>query len=887
MQQLTAADIRDFRIRGNFLNWHTLAAQQAGAAAAARPGYSAPILTYQLEGRDEQSLVITEADVPPLVDRDHPERPKQYLALLLNANAGDAEAARELRAAQEQVLLARKLKGTPPNETQFVVPCTSTEPHTERDISQKADFLLKLTRQGYPVPDFVVVTAQAYAQGIAHIEEHVCAAIEQLETIGRRAVRDPDAPLVFAIRCATPFYIPGVMDTFLNVGATETALPRLEAMYGPAAGRRMLLNNLRNICAALEREDVAALATSLHRGASREQLDGALDQLCGVIRQADPRLLEDGYHQAAFLARQAYKHFEENHDLLATLCRSGHAPALILQKMVCTVRGDHAYAGVISSRHTQTGVGMELQTGRNIFGEEMMTGSAEIESTTFDEPATVRDSFPAVHHFAPHLPDLERDFEAPVTIEFAAEATERYQWFALLQLNETGMAGRAALISAVDMHQSGAISRKRVTELVRPYHIKQLTSDSIDQEAFNTLNTFCSGVAVLPRSAVSARIYFSSEAAISAKRRGELVCLCKKNFVPTDTVVMREMDAIISLTSAAIHVVTICQNLGIPALLSVEKHGVELLDDGRLVNSAGREIRQGDWITVSSRRRAVYEGQGKFTAARLLRYMKGEDVGFENEQEAMAFDAIAYAYRYYQQLVKGVQAEQISSLTEIARLVNFELRTEREQAKKLVNGWFDDHEELYVQEVLKSDIGDHLVQSNVFEILSLDRKVRFFKLVAEKCAQEKISGYEAGAFMIGRFLSLRYPVAFWKAFTSAEIALLVNEWVLFEKYMQLLHKVGERKVLHARKKILKEGLDDLHLHPGNVHCLITVKLAGAPLEEAVQALPAWSDPQSVRVLELLQQPYEKFFDFHSRWSVRELEKICEEEKIPVPAGEDA
>jgi hypothetical protein len=120
-----------------------------------------------------------------------------------------------------------------------------------------------------------------------------------------------------------------------------------------------------------------------------------------------------------------------------------------------------------------------------------------------------------------------------------------------------------------------------------------------------------------------------------------------------------------------------------------------------------------------------------------------------------------------------------------------------------------------------------------------------------------------------------------------EIGLLVNEWVLFEKYIQLLHNVGEKKVLHARKKILKEGLDELYLHPGNVHSLMTLKLSGAPLQQAKDSLPAWCDPQSVRVLELLQQPYGTFYDFDSNWSLAELQKMCGEENLPTPGPNDA
>ena len=230
--------------------------------------------------------------------------------------------------------------------------------------------------------------------------------------------------------------------------------------------------------------------------------------------------------------------------------------------------------------------------------------------------------------------------------------------------------------------------------------------------------------------------------------------------------------------------------------------------------------------------------------------------------------------------------EHVSTLNEVIRLVNFEMRGESVEAAQLVNTWFDDREPLYIEEVLKSDIGDHLGQARVFELLTLDRKIRFFKGALAKCTREHISGYEAGAFMLGRFLSSRYPVAFWNSFTPSEIGLLVNEWVLFEKYMQLLHNVGERKVILARKQILKGGLDQLSLQPGNLQCFITLKLSGTPLDEARNSLSEGSDPQAVRVFELLQQPYSAFYDFSAVWSVNQLEKICREENLLLPQPDD-
>jgi phosphohistidine swiveling domain-containing protein len=887
MELLPVGEIRDFRVRGNYFNQHSLRFRKprysASPEGADRPGYSPPVVEFDLEDDVTGTIVASEIDIPVLCQEDF-EKAKTHLALIVNARRGDPRASAELSAAAHQYPWLAPSEGPRPAESRFVVPCTSEETHSEVDISHKGFILLKLSQQGYPVPDFVVLTSEAYAERAPHLEAHLADAIAQLEILTMQKLGDAQDPLVFAVRCATPHYIPGVMDTFLNVGVTERTLPCLEKMYGCAGARKMFLNNLRNLCDALD-ENYAALVSAIKSDLPPEEVARWIDRLAEMVRKTDSRLVDDAFYQAAFFARQAYKHFEQNLDLVATLCRgTEHSPSLILQKMVCTVRHADAYAGVLSSRHTQTGVGAELQTAHNIFGEEMMTGTAEIQSTPFEKREAIKDTFPAVYHFIPHLPELEREFESPVTIEFAVEATKRYQWFALLQLNETGMSGRAALISVVDLHKAGAISRKRVTELIRPYHIKQLTSDTIDQEAFSNLSTFGCGAAVLPRSAVSARVYFTGDAALHAKTRGEKVCLCKKTFVPTDTVVMREMDAILSLTSAAVHVVTICQSLGIPAILNLERHGVAL-HAGGLVNSAGCMIREGDWITISSRRRTIYQGQAKFTPARLLRYMRGEPVDIDPDEQK-AFASIAYAYRYYQQLIRGLTVEQLSTLTEVTRLVNFDLRGESEDARQLVNGWFDDRESLYVEEVLKSDIGDHLGQSNVFDMLTLDRKIRFFKDALAKCEHEHISGYEAGAFMLGRFLATRYPVAFWQCFTPAEIGLLINEWVLFEKYMQLLHNVGERKVLQARKKMLKEGLDQLHLHPGNVQCLITLKLSGARLEQVRDALPEWSDPQAARVLELLQQPYQFFYNFRAEWSVGELKKICVSENLPVPAPED-
>jgi len=884
------------RVRGNFPNSRSLLCSAENRCGEEKkgvrrlPGYSPPIAEYwtrENAGDGPEEIAIRDIDLP-LLCRPDLEQAREHMGAILRARRGDPAARKKLdeltnRNIQE---LKSKLDTAGLVENRFAVPSSSEETYPATRISHKGITLLELSRLGYPVPDFVILTADTYTGWETNWEDYLGTALGDLERLTGQKLGASNDPLIFAIRCAMPDYIPGVMPTYLNVGVTEGILPVLEDKYGAGVARRIYLNNLKNLFKSQDREAYEPLREKINRARSLDEVNDLIDRMSTAVRKRDRSLLEDPFRQAAFLLNQSRDYFEKNTDLLITFSRGEqHYPSIIMQKMVCSVRDAQSYVGVLYSRNSQSGEGLQLEFAHNIFGEDIMTGTVEPEQISFEDGSEIKDDFSAVAFFSPQLREIEREFESPATIEFAAEASKGHQFFALLQLNRTEMSGRAAFISTINLLKEGTITRRKVPELILPYHIKQMESDTIEKSSFQNLDLFSPGISIIPRSAVSAQIYFSADTALRAKRRGESVCLCKKSFVPSDTVVMREMNAILSLTSAAIHVVTICRSFGIPALLSLEKQGVAVLEEGRIVNSSGAEINEGDWVTISSRRQAVFAGKAKFKPARLIRYMNGEKVKFE-EGEREVFDNMAYAYRYYQQLVRGLKLDQIFTLNELVRLVNLELRGEKDEARKLVRAWFDTHESIYVDEILVSELGDHLNQHTVFDMLKPDQKKTFFKKALAKCRREGVSGLKAGAFMLGRFLSLPKPVSFWRAFDIIEICLLVNEWVLFEKYMQVLYEVGERKVLRAKKKILQNGLDKLHLHPGNVTCLMPLKLSGVPLDQATKSAPDCCDPQTFEVLQLLQRPYREFYDFDSTWSLKDLEDLCAANDVSIPGPDD-
>ena len=179
-------------------------------------------------------------------------------------------------------------------------------------------------------------------------------------------------------------------------------------------------------------------------------------------------------------------------------------------------------------------------------------------------------------------------------------------------------------------------------------------------------------------------------------------------------------------------------------------------------------------------------------------------------------------------------------------------------------------------------MGDHSNQHTVFNLLTLDRKIKFFKQALQKCREEKRTGYTAGAFMLGRFICLRQPVSFWESFTPVEIAILINEWILFEKYLDVLNEVGERKLRRVKRKIMSDSLGSLQVTKNRVKIFITLKLSKMSLDDVKQSIPEWCDVQTREAVTLLMRSYSKFYNYENTWSIADLTKICQEENIPVP-----
>lgn len=781
-------------------------------------------VTYRLEGEEDD----VRHEFPPRwydmyrLLRLSGDARKHYLEMLLDEKESGqtSQELTEMREAFRRECIDY-VAARPLHDGEYLITTLTPGEFTDDEISYKGRMLLDLTRNCYPVPDFCILTSKAFTCPEL-LPELVEQAIADLETMTACRLGGSRSPLVFAIRCAMPQYIPGLMPTLLNIGVTRTAYQALLSMYDDSMANRVYLSTLHSMAEMLGIEhhfEVTDISLSV---------DGQRDRIAELERcigEQDGRLLQDAHYQALRLIQHVRQFYIDHSDLILTFMQGKQAyPSFILQRMVWTIGNDGSYPGVLYSRHSRTGVGKQIESYRNIFGEEIMTGDVVTEDRAYRDRNEIRTLFPAVYHFDPLLKKLEYRYKTPVTIEFAVETRpHQLSLFSVLQLNASEMTGRAALISAIDLRNSGMIDDACVMDLIKPYHLRQIISASIDDRTVSQLQFFSNGLSVLPRTAISARLCFSIAKCREYKKHGDHVCLCQERFCPEDTILLNEVDAILSISPAAIHVVTACRGYGIPAFMDLQSYGVKMVEGGKmteeseaaaqgnpctLVNADGLTMAEGDMLTVSSKRQSIFVGKAEFKPARFTKYLQGQTVELTPDERTF-FIQMRTAYGQYQRISESQQALNINNLSTLARLIRLNLQNQPRKAAEIVNAWYSSHTEDYITGVLKSQMGDHNDQSRIFSHLSTSNKADFLQRVHAECARRGLTGLTAGSFMLGRFIANPLPVAMWNRLSDADVAFLLNEYVMYQKYIQVLQEVGEIKLARAHSRIETEGIDNM------------------------------------------------------------------------------
>ncbi|MDR3686356.1 MAG: pyruvate, phosphate dikinase [Coriobacteriia bacterium] len=505
---------------------------------------------------------------------------------------------------------------------------------TEGDKSMKFQLggkganLAEMAKMGLPVPPGFTITCQAcmeyynatppaLPEGLAEeIAEHIAA----LEAKMGKKIGDDNDPLLVSVRSGSPFSMPGMMDTVLNLGLNDTSIQGLIRQTGNERfawdSYRRFIQMFSKVVLDAEGDlfENAINKMKLDRGVksdtdlSAEDLKALVAEFKAIVAQHIPA---DKYPQlvgadgkVAFpmevdkqlsLAIEAvfsswmndravyYRKMEKIADDLGT--------AVNIQTMVFGNKGDTSATGVGFTRNPADGT-------KEYYGDFLTNAQGEdvVAGIRLTEPISDLKKVPGLEEAGRELDEvfakLEASYRDMCDIEFTIEQGKLW----MLQTRIGKRTARAALKVAIDMVAEGMIQRDEAVQRIDPSQLDQLLHPQFDQNA--TYDVVAKGLNASPGAAVG-EVVFSSADAVAAKDAGRASILVRWETNPDD---LSGMDAAKGILTShggkTSHAAVVARGMGKPCVCGVEKLEIDAERKVARIKGTNIEMHEGDLISI-------------------------------------------------------------------------------------------------------------------------------------------------------------------------------------------------------------------------------------------------------------------------------------------------
>ncbi len=487
-------------------------------------------------------------------------------------------------------------------------------------LGSKGANLAEMVRIGIPVPPGFTITTDVCREYLktgsypAGLKEQVASALRRLEIDNGKKFGGSDDPLLVSVRSGSAISMPGMMETILNLGLNDTTVEALARKAGNARfaydSYRRFVQMYGDVVLDVAHHDFEALLTAAKERKGVE-LDTGLEaddlkQLVGQYKQlvldqtgkpfpADPEAQLWGAIEAVFRSWNieravAYRRVHQISDVLGT--------AVNICTMVYGNMGDDSGTGVAFTRDPSTGE-------KQFFGEFLINAQGE------DVVAGIRTPM-SIDQMATKLPsayqqllivqdNLEKHYREMQDLEFTVERGRLY----LLQTRTGKRSAAAAVRIAVDMAESGLITREEAVLRVDPAQLDQLLHPRLDPDA--TADVLVTGLPASP-GAASGKVVFDPAIAVERAGAGEDVILVRPETSPDDFAGMVAARAIVtSRGGMTSHAAVVARGMGKTCVVGAHNLRVDM-QHGE-IHSNGRSLHEGEWITVDGTTGRVLVGQ--------------------------------------------------------------------------------------------------------------------------------------------------------------------------------------------------------------------------------------------------------------------------------------
>lgn len=499
-------------------------------------------------------------------------------------------------------------------------------------LGGKGANLAEMASLGLPVPPGFTLTTEVctayYDLDEAYPEElktQVDDALVMLEKKTGKTFGDAANPLLVSVRSGARASMPGMMDTVLNLGLSDTTVAGLAAKAGERFAYdsyRRFIQMYSNVVLGLrhdtfeyilddykdsqgydldtemEAEDwktvVSQYKDAVHDKLGKPFPDDPREQLWGAIGAVFGSWMND----RAILYRKL-------NDIPAAW-----GTAVNVQSMVFGNMGETSATGVAFTRDPSTGENTfygEFLT--NAQGEDVVAGirtPAPISRARADElksdEAPLEEVMPAVYKQLTDVADtLEAHYRDMQDIEFTVEDDELY----MLQTRNGKRTAGAALKIAVDMANEGLISQEEAILRLEPSQLDQLLHPTISPTA--SRDVVVKGLPASPGAAVGQVVFDSNEAAHLAEA-GRAVILVRVETSPEDIHGMHAARAVVTARGGMTsHAAVVARGMGRPCVCGAGN--LQIDTEAGVFRVGGREIKKGEIITVDGAEGEVLFGE--------------------------------------------------------------------------------------------------------------------------------------------------------------------------------------------------------------------------------------------------------------------------------------
>jgi pyruvate, orthophosphate dikinase len=480
--------------------------------------------------------------------------------------------------------------------------------------------LAEMTQLGVPVPSGFTISTDACRDYMregtvpAGLEDEISVHIERLEEKTGKRFGDAKDPLLVSVRSGAAISMPGMMDTILNLGLNDDAVEGLAASTGqPRFARdsyRRLIQMYGEVVDGIDGHRFEQALADLKRERGVEQdVDLTADDLAGLVedfKEIYRHETEGEFPQSPReqLSRAVLAVFQSWQNPRAQVYRRTYSipddigTAVNVVQMVFGNKGDHSATGVCFTRNPSTGEsGLYGEYLVNAQGEDVVAGirtPQPIEELRARLPEAFDELLETMQRLEQHYRDMQ-------DIEFTIDDGRLY----LLQTRSAKRTAAAALRAAADMTTEGLISREEAVARIDPAQLDQLLHPMIDPAA--EIEIAARGLNASPGAACG-EIVLDADTAEERGRAGDAVILVRWETTPDDIHGMIYARGVLTahggMTS---HAAVVARGMGRPCVAGCE--GLEIDMEARTIKLAGRELREGDTITIDGGTGGVVIGE--------------------------------------------------------------------------------------------------------------------------------------------------------------------------------------------------------------------------------------------------------------------------------------